>query len=708
MFKNNWIRNLNLLLFVFVISLGIVGYGDVKGQGSDCQQPASVPACSGNDATICSGCSPNQFCCPKTTPGGCNDSFENLCEFTSCISDPDSICQVTAPTPTPTPSPSSSDHTITFINNCSTESIWIAAYNGFGGTQPLLCAPSSSGPTTGDCAPNKQGGVPPPWGNNGSPTWEIPRGKTRSLTVPFCYTSVDFAARTGCTQTGNTLACTGGDCGAELNCGTNNKTVQPATLAEFTFDGGKPNCNDLDNYDVSANAGFNLRVNITPDNTGCETAGGQCTSLDSSVCPYNLVLWNPTTNQWDIRTDKDTDIGTCLAPNQMAANNLQPFTNFTSDEIARLGCNPSPYNISPIQPVGNCFSTFEQGGTCTLSACGLTAPYQFCDPYGECDKATKRTAAWPSFTDPTTNMQQSSTIYIQNIQTACGTNTTGGGIYTWAFDDTDCPCPPAPSGLSGGLFTCPKSAPPIGGQNYTVTFWCDGDTDNDGVTNTLDADSDNDGIPDTDEVPSADEVASNEINSQKSSMSRQTEIPDDPDGDGIPNELDLDSDGDGIPDHFEAGGTNDENRDGTVDNFTDMDLDGHHDLHDENQGGTALPLLHTDHDGIPDFLDEDSDGDGICDVLEAGGIDEDRDCIHDDSEDLNADGLADSVHPRTGEPLHLRDTDGDGIPDHLDASSNTSGSGCSIALAGATPLIPLYLLIPVFILIRRVWERNRS
>src|SRR3989304_4211514 len=211
---------------------------------------------------------------------------------------------------------------------------------------------------------------------------------------------------------------------------------------------------------------------------------------------------------------------------------------------------------------------------------------------------------------------------------------------------------------------------------------------------TLDFDSDNDGIP------NSNEAAPNILPFQGRTVSTQTEILDDPDGDRIPNELDLDSDGDGIPDHFEAGGTNDENRDGTVDNHIDLDGDGHHDLHDEDQGGTALPLHHTDNDGTPDFLDEDSDGDGICDVIEAGGIDEDGECIHDDSEDLNADGLADSVHPDTGEPLPLRDTDGDGTPDFLDAS-DTQGSGCSIALAGASLSIPLFLLIPVFILIRR-------
>ena len=61
------------------------------------------------------------------------------------MSDPDSICQVTVATPTPSPSSSSSEHKITFINNCSTESIWIAAYDGFNGDAPLLCDPINAG-----------------------------------------------------------------------------------------------------------------------------------------------------------------------------------------------------------------------------------------------------------------------------------------------------------------------------------------------------------------------------------------------------------------------------------------------------------------------------------------------------------------------------------------------------------------------------------
>jgi len=143
-----------------------------------------------------------------------------------------------------------------------------------------------------------------------------------------------------------------------------------------------------------------------------------------------------------------------------------------------------------------------------------------------------------------------------------------------------------------------------------------------------------------------------------------------------------------------------------VDDFIDSDGDGLHDLLDPSQGGTPLPLPDTDGDGLRDFVDQDSDDDGETDNREAGGTDEDGDGINDESADNNRDGLADACHPDTGEPLPLRDSDGDGVPNHLDAS-DTGGSGCSVASASATPSIPLFLLIPVLIVIKKVWQRKR-
>jgi len=227
------------------------------------------------------------------------------------------------------------------------------------------------------------------------------------------------------------------------------------------------------------------------------------------------------------------------------------------------------------------------------------------------------------------------------------------------------------------------------------------DTDVDGVSNKSDTDSDNDGITNNDET-------SGSSTASQSTIAVRNENPNDPDGDGIANLRDLDSDGDCIPDHFEAGGGNDVDRDGLSDNFVDIDMDGLHDEHDPDQTGNILALPDTDNDGTPDFLDLDSDNDGMTDAEEAGGLDENGDGIHDEAEDLNRDGLADACHPDTGTPLPILDLNSNGVPDHLEAESNGGSNSCSLAEPGASPSIPLYLLIPAFILINRFWRRRTN
>ncbi|GJM15656.1 MAG: hypothetical protein DHS20C13_09830 [Thermodesulfobacteriota bacterium] len=227
------------------------------------------------------------------------------------------------------------------------------------------------------------------------------------------------------------------------------------------------------------------------------------------------------------------------------------------------------------------------------------------------------------------------------------------------------------------------------------------DTDTDGVSNKSDTDSDNDGITNNDETSEDSAAMTNAI-------ALRNEDPKDADGDGIANLRDLDSDGDCIPDHFEAGGGNDSNKDGLSDNFVDADMDGLHDEHDPDQTGNNLALPDTDNDGIPDFLDRDSDNDGKTDAEEAGGLDEDADGIHDESEDLNRDGLADACHPDTGTPLPILDLNSNGVPDFLEAESNDGSNSCSLAAPGAEASFALYLLIPAFILINRLWRRRTN
>ena len=181
----------------------------------------------------------------------------------------------------------------------------------------------------------------------------------------------------------------------------------------------------------------------------------------------------------------------------------------------------------------------------------------------------------------------------------------------------------------------------------TIIVYNDNDTDGDGLPDAFDLDDDNDGIPDVDEGDG------------------------DADGDGIPNSQDLDSDNDGIPDLIEAG-FEDANGDGIVDSFGqpdwDIDGDGLANEADANDNDPSLaasdnfnPLSFAndlDGDGIPNFLDLDSDNDGIPDLIEAGGVDE------------NGDGAID--YPVPGDPQSMQDADGDGFSDNYDPDDDSS------------------------------------
>jgi len=161
------------------------------------------------------------------------------------------------------------------------------------------------------------------------------------------------------------------------------------------------------------------------------------------------------------------------------------------------------------------------------------------------------------------------------------------------------------------------------------------------LTILIDLDDDNDGIPDTPEG------------------TRDT------DGDGQPDFQDLDSDNDGIADIVEVQGE-DANHDFRIDNFVDLNNNG---LSDELE---VLPfeLVDTDGDLVPDFLDLDSDNDGLSDLLESGGVDQNHDGRIDEFADADGDG-ADDARQIVG-PAG-RDSDNDGIPNRLDLDSDNDG-----------------------------------
>jgi len=156
--------------------------------------------------------------------------------------------------------------------------------------------------------------------------------------------------------------------------------------------------------------------------------------------------------------------------------------------------------------------------------------------------------------------------------------------------------------------------------------------------NHLDLDSDNDGL----------------LDSEESSV--------DSDGDGVADFVDLDSDNDGFTDVFEAGGT-DENADGVIDNFVDVNLDGH----DDGATVVPLPVPDTDEDGFADHLDQDSDNDGLPDISESGaaGADANSDGKIDIFIDNNNDGLSDTITPN--QSIFI---EGDSVSNHLNVSVN--------------------------------------
>jgi hypothetical protein len=199
------------------------------------------------------------------------------------------------------------------------------------------------------------------------------------------------------------------------------------------------------------------------------------------------------------------------------------------------------------------------------------------------------------------------------------------------------------------------------------------DRDGDGVVDASDLDDDNDGILDT------------------------VEGVGDFDGDGIPNNLDLDSDNDGISDLIESGNalaiSADSNGDGKISPMESASgTDGIPLAAQGTEGGTPPNPTNTDGGPNPNFLDIDSDGDGINDVIEAGGSDPDNNGQVGTglANDIDADGIPDAVDTvgptPVGVALPITDTDGDGIPDYKEVDSDGDGISDALENSVCTPL----------------------
>jgi hypothetical protein len=136
----------------------------------------------------------------------------------------------------------------------------------------------------------------------------------------------------------------------------------------------------------------------------------------------------------------------------------------------------------------------------------------------------------------------------------------------------------------------------------------------------------------------------------------------DTDGDGIVDACDFDSDNDGIPDSME-------------------DFDANGKFEDDDMEGDIL-ITSILGDSVPNYRDLDSDNDGVLDLFESGiptsvinQIDADHNGVIDSGVAVGNNGLADvlETYPDSGTLKYpIQNTDGDGLPDFLDLTSNGS------------------------------------
>ncbi len=183
------------------------------------------------------------------------------------------------------------------------------------------------------------------------------------------------------------------------------------------------------------------------------------------------------------------------------------------------------------------------------------------------------------------------------------------------------------------------------------------DTDTDGFPDYLDIDSDNDGIPDNVEAqstsgyisPTGQDLNGNGLDDAYENGGTLGIIPEDTDGDNLPDYVDEDSDNDGVPDSIEA---HDHDHDGIPEvTFigSDKDNDG---LDDGYEGSTAIDIDVNDEIDAPFGNLPNTDGDSESDYRDT---DDDGDNIPTRDEDLNGDGN-----------FANDDSNNNGIPEYLE------------------------------------------
>ena len=198
-----------------------------------------------------------------------------------------------------------------------------------------------------------------------------------------------------------------------------------------------------------------------------------------------------------------------------------------------------------------------------------------------------------------------------------------------------------------------------------------GDTDGDGIGNTLDRDDDDDGFPDGNDDFQLDPAEwrdsdGDQVGDNADAFPGDWEEQLDTDGDGVGDNADDDDDGDGVPDGEDEHPLDTDN-DG-LDNREDSDDDNDGVSDDEDD----LPVdptesVDTDADGIGNNADDDDDNDGVTDAEDAFPLDATE------SADSDGDGTGDNADAFPDDPDEQADADGDGIGNNADPDDDNDG-----------------------------------
>jgi hypothetical protein len=391
-----------------------------------CTVVPQVPACTQSQTLLCNGCPTGVVCCTDT--GGCAPAGQADCQSMSCGNPLTGLCNANACNTVSLQCPNWS-HTVTFQNNTSSTTIWLAAIPG--------CYQN------GSCAQN----IAPPTGG-----WGIaPKGGQASLTIPACW-SGGFILREGCNFTydpttkqyscSTSPCCDVGDCTdkatnkSAYTCNTGGQP--PVTRIEVTFDGGYDtngvkinNLNDY--YDISYVDGFSKMATMQPappqiwDATNpsvdpkywCTVSG--CSGSTVS-CPAQLV-------NYKISGQSKTALG-CWSPGKYAA---QHSSDYSAALRANLGCvcnadtnvlcNIGSVAAPVINPACNA-SNNTTFGCSPFSQPGQSNPNSQCCPWATTDG---KGCGWP--TGSPRIWPQWAKDYVSSIKTACP------NAYAWQYDD---------------------------------------------------------------------------------------------------------------------------------------------------------------------------------------------------------------------------------------------------------------------------------